>query len=118
MRIKWFGWIIALLGLWEAADVLALFVPDFGDVPLYVWNHIGVGLIWIVVGTTTALAGNARLTRRLTVIALVAALWLLVTTLVLRLPVVTAGLWNDLIVGAGVALLSCRAIFLNHLTAD
>ena len=111
MRMKWIGWIIALLGLWEAADVLALFVPGFGDVPIYVWNHIGVGLIWIVVGVWAALTGDARVMRRLTVIALVAALWLIASALILRLPAVTAGLWNDLIVGASVALLSGWAVW-------
>lgn len=109
--MKQAGWIIALLGLWEAADVLALFVPDFGAVPIYVWNHIGVGVIWIVVGAWAALSGDARVTRRLTVITLVAGLWLIASALILRLPAVTAGLWNDLIVGASVVLLSGWALW-------
>ncbi len=104
--MKGIGRVIALLGLWEAGDVLALFVPGFGDVPIFVWNHIGVGLIWIVVGGQAARTGDARSARRWQAIASVAGLWLIVSALILRLPAVTAGLWNDLIVGAGVGILS------------
>jgi hypothetical protein len=43
--MKVLNWIIVLLGLWEFADMAALFVPDFGKIPDFLWNHILVSLI-------------------------------------------------------------------------
>lgn len=110
MQMKWIDWIIALLGVWEAADILGLFVPGFGEMAIYVWNHIGVGLIWIIDGVLASLTDDARSARRWRAIALAAGLWLIASTLILRLPAVTAGLWNDLIVGASAVLLSGWAV--------
>ena len=94
------NWIIALLGLWVFADILALFVPDFGRIPDYLWNHIIIGLLLMIAGVWAARTSNAGTARTLNWMAAGAGLWLMISSFVLRYPVIYAGLWNDLIVGA------------------
>ena len=98
--MKVLSWIIALLGLWEFGDIAALFVPDFGKIPAAIWNHIIVGLILMIVGVWAARTRNPVTAKTMNWIAAGAGLWLLVSSFVLRYPVINAGLWNDLIVGA------------------
>jgi hypothetical protein len=94
------NWIIVLLGFWEFADIVALFVPDFGKMADFLWNHILVGLILMLVGVGAARTSNASTAKTMNWIAAGAGLWLTVSSFVLRYPVIHAGLWNDLIVGA------------------
>jgi hypothetical protein len=42
---------IGTLGVW---DIAALFVPNFGNIQPFVWNHIIVGLILMIVGVLAA----------------------------------------------------------------
>jgi hypothetical protein len=107
--IKASGWLIALLGLWESADILAVLVPGFGAIPAFVWNHIVVGLILIVVGVWASLTSAARTAIRMDYIAVAAGLWLVVASFVLGNPVNNAGLWNDVIVGALASILGAAA---------
>ena len=98
--MKVLNWIIVLLGLWEFADIAALFVPDFGKIPDFLWNHITVGFLLILVGVWASWTSNTRAARTMNWIAAGAGLWLMVSSFVLRYPVINIGLWNDLIVGA------------------
>lgn len=104
------NWMIALLGIWEFGDILALFTPGFGKIQAFVWNHSVVGLILAVVGFWAARTSNTGTARTMNWIAVAAGVWLIVSSYVLRYPVVTAGLWNDIIVGAMVAALGIWAI--------
>lgn len=107
--MKVINWIIVLGGLWEFADITALFVPGFGVIQPAVWNHILVGLVWIVAGTWAARTHQPRLARRLDWVAAAAGLWLVAATFILRGFSLTAGHWNDLIVGTAAFLLSAFA---------
>jgi hypothetical protein len=98
--MKVLNWIIALLGLWEFADIAALFIPDFGKIPDFLWNHIIVGFLLMFVGVWAARTSHANTARTLNRIAAGAGVWLMISSFILRYPVVDAGLWNDLIVGA------------------
>jgi hypothetical protein len=100
LSMKVLNWIIALLGLWEFGDIAALFVPDFGRIPDFLWNHISVGLILMIVGIWAARTSNARTAKTMNWIAAGAGVWLMSSSFVMRYPVIHAGLWNDLIVGA------------------
>ena len=95
--------IIALCGLWEFGDLAALFVPDFGPIPAFLWSHIGAGLALMVLGTWAAVTRSPGTARRLHGVAMAAGLWLIAAPFVLGHPVAGAGLWNDLIVGLVVA---------------
>jgi hypothetical protein len=114
--MKVISWIIALLGLWEFGDIVALFVPGFGKIPIFVWNHILVGLVLIVVGVWSARTGKASTVNKLHGGAIAAGLWLIVSAFVLRYPIITAGLWNDIIVGAGAILLGIEAVLISART--
>lgn len=98
--MKVLNWIIALLGLWVFADITALFVPDFGKIPGFLWNHIFIGFLLMIVGVWAARTSNAGTAKTMNWIAAGAGIWLIISSCVLRYPLINAGLWNDLIVGA------------------
>ncbi len=107
--MKVINWLIALCGLWEFGDIAALFVPDFGEIKPFVWNHILTGLFLIIAGAWAALAANVRTARTLNYLAAAAGFWLMVAPFFLGLPAISAGLWNDVIVGGIVMSLSLWA---------
>ena len=98
--MKVLNWTIALLGLWEFADIVALFVPDFGKIPDFLWNHIIIGFLLMIVGVWAARTSNAGTAKTMNWIAASAGIWLMISSFILRYPVINAALWNDLIVGA------------------
>lgn len=107
--IKGLSWIIALLGLWEFGDIAALFVPGFGSLPAYLWNHIIVGMVLMVAGITAARTNNAGTARTMSWMAVIAGIWLITGTLMLRHPVTGIGSLNDIIVGVSVVVLGAWA---------
>lgn len=107
--MKVLSWIIAILGLWEFGDIAALFVPGFGSIPAYLWNHILVGLVLIVTGVWAARTDNAGTARTMSWIAVIAGGWLVIATLILRQSVIAIGSWNDIIVGLIVVVLGAWA---------
>ncbi len=107
--IKVLSWIIVLLGLWEFGDIAALFVPGFGNIPAYLWNHILVGLVLVITGVWAARTNNAATARTLSWIAVAAGAWLVIATFLLRRPIPTIGSLNDIIVGVAVIVLGVWA---------
>ena len=107
--MKVLSWIIALLGLWEFGDIAALFVPGFGSIPAFVWNHIIVGMILMIAGGWAALTSDAVTAKKMNWIAVAAGIWLMMSSFLLRYPIMTAGLWNDIIVGVSVSILGVWA---------
>jgi hypothetical protein len=99
LLMKILNWLIALCGLWEFGDIALPFVIGFDQVRSFVWNHILVGLILIFAGARAALTGNTRTARALDWVAVITGVWLILATFLLRDLPITAGLWNDLIVG-------------------
>lgn len=97
--MKILSWIIALCGLWEFGDIASLFVPDFGKIPAFLWNHIIIGLLLIIAGIWAARTGNAGTAKTMNWIAAGASVWLMISSFVLRYPIIGGGLWNDIIVG-------------------
>ena len=104
--IKLVSSIIALLGFWEAADIVALFVPGFGKIPAFLWNHILIGVILMVVGIQAAWTGNAFIVKTMHWIAAAVSLWLIISSFILRELILTTGFLNDVIVGVVVLILS------------
>ncbi len=103
------SWIIALCGLWEFGDIVAPFVPGFGAIRPFVWNHIVVGAILMIAGGWAARTRNVGTARTMDCLAAVAGLWLIIASFVLGNPVLAAGLWNDVGVGAIVLVLGVWA---------
>jgi glucan phosphoethanolaminetransferase (alkaline phosphatase superfamily) len=107
--MKVLGWIIALCGLWEFGDIVLPFIIGFGNVRAFVWNHIVVGMFLMVVGAWAARTSQVGTAKTMYWIAAVAGVWLIIATFILRNPVVSAGLWNDIIVGSIVLILGVWA---------
>lgn len=103
------SWIIALCGLWEFGDIAAPFVPGFGHVPAFLWNHIIVGLLLMIVGAWAALTSRVGAARTLHWIAAGAGGWLVIASFLLGNPILAPGLWNDIIVGGIVFILGVWA---------
>jgi len=97
--VKVLSWVIALFGLWEFGDIAALFVPGFGRIQSFLWNHIIVGLILMVVGVWAARTSHAGTARTMNWIAIVAGSWLIIASFVWGNPFIAIGRWNDIIVG-------------------
>ena len=112
--MKILGWIIALFGLWEFADIAAPFVPGFGEVPAFLWNHIIAGMILVIVGVWAARTKNRRTARILSGVAAAAGIWLVVAALVLGSTVSAVGRWNDIIVGGIVTILGMWGLVLSR----
>jgi hypothetical protein len=116
--MKIISWIIAILGLWEAGDIAAFFVPGFGKVPSFLLNHILVGLILVIAGAWAALARTAGAARMMHWIAAAAGAWLILASFLLRSPANAAGLWNDILVGGVVFIFSVWAALSNPRAAS
>lgn len=109
--MKILNWSIALCGLWEFGDIALPFVIGFHQVQSFVWNHIIVGMILMLAGARAALTRDVRTARTMDWIAAIAGLWLIVATFLLRDLTITAGWWNDLIVGGIVVILGVWSAF-------
>ena len=107
--MKVLNWIIALSGLWEFGDIVAPFVPGFGNIHAFVWNHIIVGFILMIAGAWAALTSNVGTAKTMDWIAAVAGVWLIIASFILGNPVIAVGLWNDIIVGVIVLILGVWA---------
>ncbi len=115
--MKALNWIIALLGLWEFGDIAAPFVPGFGQVPAFLWNHILVGLVLMVCGVWAARTASPRTARTLDGIAALAGAWLVLASFLLGNPAAHLGLWNDIAVGAIVVILATWSAIASSRTA-
>jgi len=98
--MKALNWIIALVGLWEFGDIALPFVIGFGNVQIFVWDHILVGLILMVAGVRAGLARNVRTARAMDWIAAFAGGWLILGAFLWAPAANAAGRWNDIIAGA------------------
>jgi hypothetical protein len=107
--MKVLNWIIVMLGLWEFGDIAALFVPGFGAIPVFVWNHIFVGMVLVIAGIWAALTSDPAIAKTMNWIVVAAGVWLIISSLILRYPDITVGLWNDVIVGVIVSILGVWA---------
>jgi hypothetical protein len=108
-KMKVLNWLIALCGLWEVGDIALPFVIGFDQVRGFVWNHILVGMILMFAGVRAALTRDVHTARVMDWIAVIAGLWLILATFLLRDLTITAGLWNDIIVGCIVVILGVWA---------
>ena len=107
--MKILSWLIALCGLWEFGDIAALFVPGFGSIPIFVWNHIVVGILLLISGIWAAQTNNASTAKTMNWIVVAAGIWLIIGSSILRHSVVSIGLWNDIIIGIIVVILGMWA---------
>ena len=116
--MKVINWLITLCGLWEFGDIAALFVPNFGDIEAFVWNHIIVGFVLMIVGAWAAMTSHADTAKTMHCVAATSALWLIIAPFILGRPAMAAGLWNDITVGVIALLLSIWAVLISPRVAE
>lgn len=100
------NWIVVILGIWEG---LAPFILGYSDIAAAVWNAIIVGLALIVFAAWSAITDNPSTARALDWIDTAIGVWLILAPFILGYSVITVALWNAIIVGAIVAVLSAWA---------
>lgn len=107
--MKILNWIIALCGLWEFGDIAAVFVPGFGRLPVFLWNHIIAGLVLMILGAWAVRTRNAGAAKTMDWIAAAAGVWLIIAAFIFGPPANSPGLWNDVVVGLIVFVLGVWA---------
>ncbi len=107
--MKVINWIIALCGLWEFGDIAAPFVPGFGRVPTFIWNHIIAGFILMITGAWAAMTRRSATAKTMNWIAAAAGAWLIMASFIFGNSVTAPGMWNDIIVGVIVFILGIWA---------
>jgi hypothetical protein len=65
----------ALCGLWEFGDIVLPFVIGFGEVQIFVWNHILAGILLMIAGARAALTRDVRTAKAMDWFAAVAGVW-------------------------------------------
>ena len=100
------NWVVAILGVWE---IIAPFVLGYVTVRPPFWNNIIFGAALLVLSVWSALSASVTVDRTLDWIDAVIGIWLIVAPFVLGYTTVTAALWNDIIVGIVVVVLSAWA---------
>jgi SPW repeat len=103
-RQRWQNWLIALLGLWVIVSPWAVpyFYPAEVATGMVMWNHIVVGLALAVMGVA-ALAAYQMWEEWVDVIL---GAWLVASPWILGFAGMTALMWNAVIMGAVVVVLS------------
>jgi hypothetical protein len=81
-------------------------MPGLGTVPAFLWSHIIVGLMLMLVGAWAALTSNVRTAKTLDWIAAAGGVWLITASFILRGLVMSVRLWNDILVGLIVLILA------------
>lgn len=100
---KVLSWLVTLVGAWE---VIAAFVLGYTSSTTALWDAIIIGLALVVLGAWAALSNQESTDKSLDWINVLAGIWLIIAPFVLGYSVVTAALWNDIIVGIVVVVLA------------
>jgi len=104
---KVLSWLVALAGLWE---IIAVFVLGYTASSIALWNAIIIGAALVVLGVWAALSNQKTTDKTLDLINAVLGVWLIIAPFVLGYSrVITAAIWNDIIVGIVVVVLAVWA---------
>src|SRR5215217_2435093 len=76
LSVKVLHWTIALVVLWEFGDIVLPFIIGVGNVQIFVWNHILIGLVLMFAGARAGLTSDVRTARAMDWIATFAGVWL------------------------------------------
>ena len=98
--------LVALLGLWK---VLAAFILGYSSASAAFWNAIIIGIVLAVLAAWVVYVAELVTFKWLDWINGVAGIWLIVAPFILGYANITAAMWNDIIVGAVVAVLAIWA---------
>jgi hypothetical protein len=112
--IKTLNWIVVVLGAWE---VLVPFILGYSRASSgALWDAIIIGIAIVVLAGWAALSSQITTAKTLSWINTVLGVWLIVAPFIIRYSNVGTALWNDIIVGIVVAVLSVWAANIRAMT--
>lgn len=104
---KTLSWIVVVLGAWE---VLAPFILGYSATGSAMWDAIIIGIALIILAAWAALSNVASTVKTLQWADVVLGVWLVIAPFILSYASVAAAMWNDIIVGVTVTVLSIWAV--------
>jgi uncharacterized membrane protein HdeD (DUF308 family) len=111
---KTLSWLVAIVGLWE---LLAAFVLGYSATSAAMWNAVIIGLALMILGIWAAVSEEKTTDKTLDWVNLLLGIWLIISPFVLGYMSVSAALWNDVIVGLAVVVLTAWGVYaLGHQT--
>lgn len=103
---KTLSWWVVVLGAWE---FIAAFILGYSAKAAAEWDAIILGIALVVLAGWAALSNQAATIKSLSWVNTVLGVWLVIAPFILGYTKLTGALWNDIIVGIIVAVLSVWA---------
>jgi len=103
---KTLSWVVVVLGVWE---FIAAFVLGYLASTAALWDAIILGIALVVLAGWAALSNQTATIKSLSWVNTVLGVWLIIAPFILGYSKLTGALWNDIIVGIVVAVLSVWA---------
>jgi hypothetical protein len=104
--VKTLSWLVVLLGVWE---FLASFILGYSAKAGALWDAIILGIALVILAGWAALSNQVTTVKALSWINAVLGVWLILAPFIVRYANLAGALWNDIIVGIIVAVLSVWA---------
>jgi len=104
--IKTLSWLVVLLGAWE---FVASFILGYSAKTGALWDAIILGIALVILAGWAALSNLEGTAKPLSWINAVLGLWLIIAPFIIGYANLVGALWNDIIVGILVAVLSVWA---------
>ena len=102
------SWLVALAGVWL---VLSPFILGYSGTTVAMWNAIIIGLALIVVEVWAANTESVTVDKYLDWVSAVLGLWLILSPFILGFSALVMAMWNFIIIGVVVIVLSLWAEF-------
>ncbi len=99
---------VAIVGLWE---LIAAFVLGYSTTSTAMWNAVIIGLALIILGIWAAVSKAETTDKTLDWINLILGVWLIISPFLLGYTAVAAAVWNDVIVGLVVVVLTAWGVY-------
>ena len=104
--VKTLSWLVVVLGAWE---FLASFILGYSAKAGALWDAIILGIALVVLAGWAALSNQATTAKSLSWINTILGVWLVIAPFIVGYSKLAGALWNDIIVGILVAVLSVWA---------
>lgn len=104
--IKTLSWLVVVLGAWE---FLASFILGYSAKAGALWDAIILGIALVILAGWAALSNQVTTAKSLSWINTILGIWLILAPFIVRYTNLAGALWNDIIVGIVVAVLSVWA---------
>lgn len=103
---KTLNWVVVVLGVWE---FIAAFILGYTNKASAEWDAIIIGIALVILAGWAALANQMGTIKTLSWINTILGVWLVIAPFILSYTSIKGAMWNDIIVGIIVAVLSVWA---------